>query len=251
MSSPSTHGEDSSGGPEPGTPSAAPASETSEPASAEPEAPPASPPPDATGPATAGPETAAPDAVQPEAPPRASEPATAEPEAPPAAPPPVASEPGTTDDVPTTPQHSKPSGGHGPLRILAILVILGGLILMVAGAFTWFVVRDQLSDEKITVSDDAARFAGDDVNGPFTAYEQARVINKHALEASDGLTYAELDQDDPRRDTVMTASFLRASLYTSVVSFGVAFFAFGMGILMILVGWALLSVNKRLRTALT
>jgi len=32
------------------------------------------------------------------------------------------------------------------------------------------------------------------------------------------------------------------------VSFGVAFFAFGMGILMILVGWALLSVNKRLRT---
>jgi len=160
----------------------------------------------------------------------------------------VASEPGTTDDVPATPQHSKPSGGHGPLRILAILVILGGLILMVAGAFTWFVVRDQLSDEKITVSEDAARFAGDEVDGPFTAYEQARVINKHALEASDGLTYAELDQDDPRRDTVMTASFLRASLYTSVVSFGVAFFAFGMGILMILVGWALLSVNKRLRT---
>jgi hypothetical protein len=251
MSSPSTHGEDSSGGPEPGTPSAAPASETSEPASAEPEAPPAAPPPHATEPATAGPETAAPDAVQPEAPPRASEPATAEPEAPPAAPAPVASEPGTTDDVPATPQHSKPSGGHGPLRILAILVILGGLILMVAGAFTWFVVRDQLSDEKITVSEDAARFAGDEVDGPFTAYEQARVINKHALEASDGLTYAELDQDDPRRDTVMTASFLRASLYTSVVSFGVAFFAFGMGILMILVGWALLSVNKRLRTALT
>ena len=251
MSSPSTHGEDSSGGPEPGTPSAAPASETSEPASAEPEAPPAAPPPHETGPATAGPETAAPDAVQPEAPPRASEPATAEPEAPPAAPAPVASEPGTTDDVPATPQHSKPSGGHGPLRILAILVILGGLILMVAGAFTWFVVRDQLSDEKITVSDDADRFAGDPVDGPFTAYEQARVINKHALAESDGLTYAELDQDDPRRDTVMTASFLRASLYTSVVSFGVAFFAFGMGVLMILIGWALLSVNKRLRAALS
>jgi hypothetical protein len=248
MSSPTTHGEDSSGEPEPGTPPAAPASETSQPASAEPEAPPAAPPPDATEPATAGPETAAPDAVQPEAPPRAREPATAEPDVPPAAPPPVASEPGTADDVPATPQHSRPSGGGGPLRILAILVILGGLILMVAGAFTWYVVRDQLSDEKITVSDDADRFAGQDVDGPFTAYEQARVINKHALEASDGLTYAELDQDDPRRDTVMTASFLRASLYTSVVSFGVAFFAFGMGILMILVGWALLSVNKRLRT---
>src|SRR4030095_15407301 len=117
--------------------------------------------------ATPGPDPAAPAAVQPEAPPRAREPATAEPDVPPAAPPPVASEPGTADDVPATPQHSRPSGGGGPLRILAILVILGGLILMVAGAFTWYVVRDQLSDEKITVSDDADRFAGQDVERPF------------------------------------------------------------------------------------
>jgi hypothetical protein len=223
MSSPTTHGEEPSGEPETGRPDAPPVA--SEPG------------------------TAAPDAVQPEAPPQASEPATAAPDAPPApAPPPVASEPATSDDVPASPQHSRPSGGAGALRVLAILVIIGGLILMVAGAFTWYVVRDQLSDEKITVSDDADRFAGDEVDGPFTAYEQARVINKHALEASDGLTYAQLDQDDPRRDTVMTASFLRASLYTSVVSFGVAFFAFGMGILMILIGWARLSVNKRLHT---
>ena len=137
------------------------------------------------------------------------------------------------------------------LKVLAVLVIVGGVILSAAGVVTWVVVTNQLSDEKITVSDDADRFAGDPVDGPFTAYEQARVINKHALAESDGLTYAQLDQDDPRRDTVMTASFLRASLYTSVVSFGVAFFAFGMGILMILVGWALLSVNKRLRAALS
>ena len=194
----------------------------------------------AAEPVTTDPTTAEPDVVEPEAPPVA-----------PPAPPPAASEPATADEVPSTPQHSKPTIGTGPLRILGLLVILGGLILMVAGGFTWYVVRDQLSDEKITVSDDADRFAGDPVDGPFTAYEQARVINKHALAESDGLTYAELDQDDPRRDTVMTASFLRASLYTSVVSFGVAFFAFGMGILMILIGWALLSVNKRLRAALS
>ena len=194
----------------------------------------------AAEPVTTDPTTAEPDVVEPEAPPVA-----------PPAPPPAASEPATADEVPSTPQHSKPTIGTGPLRILGLLVILGGLILMVAGGFTWYVVRDQLSDEKITVSDDADRFAGDPVDGPFTAYEQARVINKHALAESDGLTYAQLDRDDPRRDTVMTASFLRASLYTSVVSFGVAFFAFGMGILMILIGWALLSVNKRLRAALS
>jgi hypothetical protein len=137
--------------------------------------------------------------------------------------------------------------GTGPLRLLAWAVVIGGLILMAAGAFTWYVVRDQLSDEKITVSEDADRFADDPVDNPWTAYEQADVINKHALEASDGLTYAQLDQDDPRRDTVMTASFLRASLYTSVVSFGVAVFAFGLGLLMIVIGWALLRINRSLR----
>jgi hypothetical protein len=147
------------------------------------------------------------------------------------------------------PAHRQPS--TGPLRLLAILVMIGGAILVVAGVFTWFVVRDQLSDEKIVVSDDADRFAGDEVDGPFTAYEQADVINKHALEASDGQTYAQLDQDDPERQTVMTASFLRASLYTSVVAFGVAAFAAGMGLLMILIGWALLAVNRSLKAVAT
>ena len=45
----------------------------------------------------------------------------------------------------------------------------------------------------------------------------------------------------------MTASFLRASLFTSVVSFGVAFFAFGVGIILILVGWSLLRIDRVLR----
>jgi hypothetical protein len=169
---------------------------------------------------------------------------------PPPAPPPRPVAEGDDDRayVPDTPSRG---ASTGPLHILAILVIISGVILMAAGVFTWVQVTNQLSDENIVVSDDADRFAGDDVDGPFTAYAQADVINKHALEASDGLTYAELDQDDPRRDTVMTASFLRASLFTSVVSFGVAFFAFGMGILMILIGWALLRINRSLRAVLT
>jgi hypothetical protein len=47
----------------------------------------------------------------------------------------------------------------------------------------------------------------------------------------------------------MTASFLRASLFTSVVSFGVAAFAFGVGIVLILVGWALHRIDSVLRAA--
>jgi hypothetical protein len=101
------------------------------------------------------------------------------------------------------------------------------------------------------VSDDADRFGGDPVDGPLTAYAQADVINEHALEETDGLTYAQLDQDDPRRETVMTASFLRASLFTSVVSFGVAAFAFGLGLLLLLTGWALLRIERSLRAMTT
>jgi hypothetical protein len=164
----------------------------------------------------------------------------------PQAPPPPAVAAGD-DDESYVPETARRRASTGPLRILAILVIISGVILGVAGVITWIVVTNQLSDEKIVVSDDADNFAGDDVDGPFTAYAEAEVINDHALEETDGLTYAQLEQDDPRRDTVMTASFLRASLFTSVVSFGVAAFAFGMGVLMIIIGWALLRVDKSLR----
>jgi hypothetical protein len=112
-------------------------------------------------------------------------------------------------------------------------------------------VRDQLSDEKVTVSEDADHFGGDEVDGPLTAYAEADIINEHALEETDGLTYAQLDRDDPRRETAVTASFLRASLYTSVVAFGVAAFAAGMGLLMLLIGWALLRVERALRAVPT
>jgi hypothetical protein len=177
-------------------------------------------------------------------PPEASPPEASPPEAsPPDAPPPPDDE--LRDEPPPR------ARGTGPLRLLAFVVVLGGLILVVAGAFTWFVVRDQLSDEKITVSDDADHFGGDPVDGPLTAYAEADVINEHALEETDGLTYAQLDQDDPRRDTVMTASFLRASLFTSVVSFGVAAFAFGLGLLLLIIGWALLRIERSLRVMTT
>jgi hypothetical protein len=47
----------------------------------------------------------------------------------------------------------------------------------------------------------------------------------------------------------MNASFLRASLFTSVVSFGIAAMAVGLGITFILIGWALMSVARSLNVA--
>ena len=131
-------------------------------------------------------------------------------------------------------------------RIVAIVLFVSGGILVIAGVVTYFIVGNELSDEHITVAEDADRFAGEDVDGPFTAYSQASIIQEHALEIGGGKTYAELPRDDPTRETVMDASFLRASLFTSIVAFGVAVLAAGLGLLFILVGLAILAFDRRI-----
>ena len=121
----------------------------------------------------------------------------------------------------------------------AITSIVVGIVMAIAGVVTWVVISSTLSDQKITVADDARCAAGDDVNGPISAYCQADVIDKHTLEITDGLTYAELDREDPNRAVAMDSAFLQASLFTSVVAFGVAAMAFVLGIVLTLIGFAL------------
>src|SRR5690349_22036901 len=118
-------------------------------------------------------------------------------------------------------------GGSGFARVAGLVVAVIGALMLVGGATTWGLVQSQLSAEKISVAEDARFLAGDDVNGPFSAYAQADIINHHALEASKGKTYAELDREDPVRAVVMNGSFLRASLFTSVLAFGVSAMAMG------------------------
>lgn len=124
----------------------------------------------------------------------------------------------------------------GKVRFVGIVSLIAGLIMAVAGVFTWTTVSDQLADQNITVAEDAASFAGEPVDGPFTAYAQAQIIDKHTMEATGGLTYAELDREDPLRAMAMNSSFLQASLFTAVVSFGVAALAGGLGVLLVLMG---------------
>jgi uncharacterized membrane protein len=143
----------------------------------------------------------------------------------------------TTRTRPASHADTRSSGGG--VRVIGVIMIVAGIVFTVAGVVAYVAVQQTLSDQKITVSDDADMFAGKDVQGPFTAYSQAMVIGKHAKEIAGGKTYAELPKDDPNRDTVMTASFLQASLFTSVVAFGVAAMATVLGILLILLGWVL------------
>ena len=129
--------------------------------------------------------------------------------------------------------------GRG-VKLIGLAGIIGGALLVLVGIIAWIGVSNQLSAENITIAEDAPYRAGETVNGPIDAFIQANVINgQHALEMSGGKTYAELDREDPVRATVMDASFLRASLFTSVVAFGVALFAVGVGIVFVLFGLAL------------
>ncbi|PRY68562.1 hypothetical protein B0I08_104265 [Glaciihabitans tibetensis] len=127
------------------------------------------------------------------------------------------------------------------VRWIGYAALLGALVMIIGGGTVWGIVTSQLKAENITVSEDADFMPGAAVQGPFSAYAQATIINHHALEMSDGKTYAELEQDDPTRATVMNASFLRASLFTSVVSYGVSALVIGVGLLFGLFGWAIIS----------
>lgn len=130
-------------------------------------------------------------------------------------------------------------------KIASVGSIVLGVLLALGGIVTWILVSSTLKDQKITTADDAC-LAGKTVAGPFTAYCQAKVIEKHTLESTDGLTYAELEREDPRRETALTSSFLQSSLFTSVVAFGVAAMAAGMGVLFVLIGLGMSDVERRL-----
>ena len=136
----------------------------------------------------------------------------------------------------------------GRRALASTAAILLGVVFVVAGVVTAVVVSNELAEQEIVTPDDAC-LPGRDVRGPFTAYCQAQVIDEHALEATGGLTYAQLPRDDPRRETAMQASFLRASLFTSVVAFGVAAMAVAMGLLFVLIGLGMRDVRRHLEPA--
>ena len=137
--------------------------------------------------------------------------------------------------------HSSTKGAAGWVSIVLFVV---GALMIVGGGITYGMVSSTLAAERITTSPDAC-MAGSSVNGPLPAYCEAMVISTHVAEATGGKTYAELGREDPLRVTAMNGSFLRASLFTSVVAFGVAALAVLLGILFILVGVALRSIAGR------
>jgi hypothetical protein len=129
-------------------------------------------------------------------------------------------------------------------KLASIGSIVLGAVLIVGGIGTWAMVSSMLGEQRIVTPDDAC-LPGREVRGPLTAYCQADIIQQHTVDSTDGLTYAELDREDPRRDIAMNSSFLQASLFTSVLAFGVAAMAAGMGVLFVLIGLGMRDVREQ------
>lgn len=138
------------------------------------------------------------------------------------------------------------AGPEGRSMALGRLVMAAGMVEMISGATAWTVVRKQLGNERIVVPATAPRFPNKAVGGPFTAFEQADVVRRVTLKATDGRTYGDMVEDDPMAKMALEAALIRSSLFTSILAFGIAATHVALGAVFVVVGRALSSTGGRL-----
>jgi hypothetical protein len=171
-------------------------------------------------------------------------------------------------------------------RIIGVIAIVGGVLCAIIGVAAYTFTSIELKNQHITVAsvtpEDPGALAGDDVNGPFSALAEVNAIAHHTAASTGGKTYGELGSvatsdgatynrevavgastdgqahakgdplsaDDAKtyasRNLAMNSSFLRASLYTSVLAFGVSALVAGIGVALILLGLAIVVISSRL-----
>jgi len=153
---------------------------------------------------------------------------------------PTATEPTyAPESAPTPPRVNRRARTFGTL-----LVVLG-VIMLVAGAGAWGAVAQGLGQEKVNVTGTAPAFVGQRVDAPWEAWAQSEAIRTDLQEMTDGRTFAEIDREDPVRPSVATGTFLRASLMSSVIAFGVSLAVVGVGTGFVLGGLGLRSLARR------
>ena len=123
------------------------------------------------------------------------------------------------------------------MRAAPAAVVTGaGCAGVLGGLAAWLTVRSQLAGEQIVVPPGAARLGGRPVKGPLTAYAEADYIRGVALKATGGRPYGALPDGDPAGPMARDASLLRASLFTSILAFGVAAAGMAVGLVLIVAG---------------
>ncbi len=118
---------------------------------------------------------------------------------------------------------------------LGVVFVAAGVYMVSEGQSAKNEVRDAIVAENIITPEDAS-IPSVQVNSSATAKAQAAVIEKHYLESTGGKTYAELDRDDPARETAFRAANLRTSLNLAVMGFEISDLVIGMGVFMVVIG---------------
>lgn len=145
------------------------------------------------------------------------------------------------------------------VRVAWYVLLVASAGFVAAGSYTvvrgWDArnqVRDQLLEQQIVTPEDAS-IPNAPVDDAATAMAQADIIQKHALAATGGKTYAEMDREDPARQTAFTASALRTSLLSAVLAFNVANLAMGFGLFVagigMLLGFVLILLRPKFKIA--
>ena len=130
-------------------------------------------------------------------------------------------------------------------KAASLTSIIVGILMVVAGVVVWVVISNTLASQRITVSADADCAAGDDVNGPISAFCQAVRHRQAHSQHHRRQDLCRARKSDPNRATAMNSAFLQASLFTSVVAFGVCLMAIGVGAVFTLIGFAFCAPRPR------
>ena len=119
--------------------------------------------------------------------------------------------------------------------VASIILIAFGIGAVYMGVDGRNYVRDNLAAEKIVGTPDST-IPNQKVDTGSEARAFADVMREHALEATGGRTYAQMEQDDPARETWVTETALSTALNMSYFAEQVALFSIVMGVALLLTG---------------
>jgi hypothetical protein len=157
------------------------------------------------------------------------------------------------------------------VMVIGIAFVIAGLVAAGAGFYTQNFVVEQLAAQNITTPEDAS-IPNVPVNSLQTALSMANIIQHHAADSANGLTYAQMgrfavESGDPAgtsnrdealldangnpvpnaaRNTQLTAAGLVTSLSLSAMAIGLAYGAIALGLGFVLLGFVVTGLGYAL-----
>ncbi|HEX9595943.1 MAG TPA: hypothetical protein VF982_03610 [Anaerolineales bacterium] len=126
--------------------------------------------------------------------------------------------------------------------VLGVAFLVAGLLLVWLGYHQQGHIVEELRNENLTVQDprilltyEGAR-APEGVEVPMVTIDtgeladaQANVIRTHTMASTGGLTYSEMDREDPNRALYITSLTLQTTLHQAHLGFEITLFVMGVG----------------------